>query len=484
MSELPRTWRVSTVGELNQFAGRTVDPKVTPHIDYELFSVPIFPTRRPEIVQGKDIGSTKQSVEPGDVLVCKINPRINRVWVVGPKGPRPQIASSEWISVRVPSFDTRFLREYFSSPEFRQLIEEGVSGVGGSLTRAQPKRVAAFPVPVAPRKEQRRIADKLDAVLAKVEGCRERLDRVPQILKRFREAVLAAGYTGRLTADYRARAKLSDVTAALAEVERPPRPNRYKSRTLRVLKGSYALAVGDPEAPVVPGWPWIPLVDVARMESGHTPSRSHPEYWGGIVPWMSIPDGRDWHGKTIPETYQHTNEKGLANSAARILPQGTVCLSRTASVGYVVRMGKPMSTSQDFVNWTCTPVLEPDFLKYLLMAEGDGIRRFGEGTTHTTIYFPELLAFHIALPPIEEQRELVRRVDELLGLADSLERRYEDAVSAVAKLTPSVLAKAFRGELVPQDPNDAPAEKMLERVRGERTAGQKQRRKVGAKVPR
>jgi type I restriction enzyme S subunit len=204
------------------------------------------------------------------------------------------------------------------------------------------------------------------------------------------------------------------------------------------------------------------------MESGHTPSREHPEYWAGEIPWVGIADARDGHGRTVAETYQHTNNLGLANSAARLLPAGTVCLSRTASVGYVLRMGKPMATSQDFANWSCTSAVNPDWLKFLFVAETKAIYRFGKGSTHTTVYYPELLAFHVALPPIEEQAEVVRRVEILFALADRLEARVATARAKIDTLTPATLAKAFRGELVPQDPNDEPASVLLERIQAER----------------
>src|SRR5262249_6522778 len=148
--------------------------------------------------------------------------------------------------------------------------------------------------------------------------------------------------------------------------------------------------------------------------SGHTPSRKHPEYWGGEIPWISLPDARQHHGGVIDNTTQKTTKKGLANSAARLLPKDTVCLSRTASVGYVFRLGRPMATSQDFVNWVCSDALDPRFLMYALMAEGDHILNFGKGSTHTTIYFPEVLAFHVCIPPLTEQRRIVAKVEELL----------------------------------------------------------------------
>ena len=173
---------------------------------------------------------------------------------------------------------------------------------------------------------------------------------------------------------------------------------------------------------------------------------------------------------------QTISKEGLANSSARLLPAGTVCLSRTASVGYVTMMGRSMATSQDFATWTCTEALEPEYLMYALMAEGDDIRKFGMGSTHTTIYFPEIRALHIALPPIEEQREIVKRLKAGLARADRLEAEAARACALLDRLEAAILAKAFRGELVPQDPNDEPASVLLDRIRAERAAAPKPKR--------
>lgn len=340
----------------------------------------------------------------------------------------------------------------------------GQVGISGSDLRK-------LPVVLPPLREQERIADKLDALFARVEACRTRLDRVPVLLKRLRQAVLEAAFTGELTTEWRSRTVLTPIAQSIAQVVVPPRPNRFGSRSLAVIPGDYALAVGKPDRVLPLGWAWTALVDVAQMESGHTPSRSHPEYWGGDIRWLGIADARDHHAGLVTETYQRTNELGIANSAARVLPAGTVCLSRTASVGYVVRTGVPMATSQDFANWTCTEAVNTDWLKYLFVAEKQALFRFGKGSTHTTIYFPELMSFCVGLPPVEEQAEIVRRVDCLFALADSLESRYEAARAQVDRLTPALLAKAFRGELVPQDPNDEPADAMLARLRGEGANG-------------
>jgi len=217
-----------------------------------------------------------------------------------------------------------------------------------------------------------------------------------------------------------------------------------------VIPGDFALSVGRPEKPAPPGWLWTPLSEVARLETGHTPSRKHPEYWDGDVPWIGIKDATDNHGRVITDTLQHTNDLGIANSSARILPANTVCLSRTASVGYVVVMGKPMATSQDFVNWVCSDALDHRFLKYVLLAERSAFLRFASGTTHQTIYFPEVKAFHVCLPPLSQQRAIAH----ILGALDDkieLNRRMNETLEAMARAL-------FKSWFVDFDPVRAKAE--------------------------
>lgn len=188
-----------------------------------------------------------------------------------------------------------------------------------------------------------------------------------------------------------------------------------REATLSVIPGKFALSVGKPRLPEPAGFRWTMLTDVARIESGHTPSRAKEEYWNGPIPWIGIREATRNHGKTIYETSQSITELGLNNSSTRLLPAETVCLSRTASVGYVVKMGVPMATSQDFVNWVSGPEMSPTYLMYILMAEQDSVRRFSHGTTHQTMYYPEAKALNVLIPPRPEQDWIV----EVLGALDS-----------------------------------------------------------------
>lgn len=220
-----------------------------------------------------------------------------------------------------------------------------------------------------------------------------------------------------------------------------------RKATLRHIPGKLSLAVGMSRAGARRGWRWSALTDLARLESGHTPSRKHPEYWGGSVPWIGIQDARENHGQRIADTIQTTNELGIANSSARVIPQNTVCLSRTASVGYVVVMGRPMATSQDFVNWVCSEKLNPDFLKYLILAEGrEGLLRYASGSVHQTIYFPEAKAFHICYPGTDEQDRIVQQCDALATKTLRLTSLYKRKLDALEALKNSLLHQAFTGK--------------------------------------
>jgi type I restriction enzyme S subunit len=314
-------------------------------------------------------------------------------------------------------------------------------GTGSTFTAISKTDLEELRVRVAPLAEQRRIVAKLEKLLGKVDACRQRFAKIPALLKRFRQSVLAAACSGRLTADWR------DFKSDAPVV--PP------------------VNIGLPDlTECVDGWSWTKLTDLARLESGHTPRKTIPEYWeNGDVPWICLQDIRAANGKIINNTVLKPTMHGIDNSSARMLPAGTVVFSRDISVGYVTIMGREMATSQHFADWICGPQLKNKFLMYALMASRRHLISSEQGSTVGTIYMPALKEFYLLTPPLTEQQEIVRRVEGLFALADQIEARFENARIQVNKLTPSLFARAFRGQLVAQDPNDEPATVLLERTR-------------------
>lgn len=424
MTQYPEKWAVLSIDALNQFSSRTIDPSKTPNQWFELYSVPSSATGKPEIVQGKQIGSTKISVAPGDVLVCKINPRINRVWSVAGSEKHPQIASSEWIVVRTPKVDSRYLKHYFSSPKFRELICQDLTGVGGSLTRAQPKRVATFPVPVPTSNEQKRIADKLDTVLTRVDAVNDRLARVAPLLKRFRQSVLAAAMSGRLTA---------------------------------------------PEDPEV--FPESPLHELAEMRLGKMLDKAKNR--GESASYLRNVNVR-WFQFDLEDLLEMRIEAHERENLS--VRDGDVLICEGGEPGRcaVWRHGPTALIFQKALHRarTNSEKLLPEWLVYCLKHQADSgaLQALFTGSTIKHLTGAGLARVQIPLPSVVEQTEIIRRADLLFAYADRLEARLQAAQTAAERLTPALLAKAFRGELVPQDPNDEPAAELLRRLK-ENTSG-------------
>ena len=209
------------------------------------------------------------------------------------------------------------------------------------------------------------------------------------------------------------------------------------------FRGMVPVSASTDEARAPAGWSWRLLTEAARLESGHTPSRRHPEWWGGDIPWIALPDIRALDGRIAFDTAEKINEEGIANSSARLLPKNTVVMCRDASVGYVTVMGRPMATSQHFVNWVCGPDLDPFFLAYALRASREYIRGLASGSVLPTVYMPTLKSLRVCAPPIGEQRRIVGELDAQFREVATTTRGLESRLRLVSSLPSAVLRSAF-----------------------------------------
>ena len=174
---LPNGWTCGLFGDLNQHRNKSEDPLASPNEEYELYSVPFYETGMPEFLHGKEIGSTKQIVDKGDVLLCKINPHLNRSWVVSHYRPELKcIASSEWLIFANEAVLPDFARLFFISPQFKELMLSNVSGVGGSLMRARASAVNNYPIWIPPINEQKRIVKAVYQLYDAVDSLASNLD--------------------------------------------------------------------------------------------------------------------------------------------------------------------------------------------------------------------------------------------------------------------------------------------------------------------
>jgi len=296
--------------------------------------------------------------------------------------------------------DPSFVASWFNTRDMKTLIRARAKP-SINMSNINATEVLRFPVVLPPLKEQRRIA----AILDQVEDLRAK-----------RRHVLAK-------LDVLARSLFLDL---FGEKLTAPAIDTCRDRTKTPRRCS-----------------WVLLTDVAQLATGHTPDRERGDYWNGDIPWISLTDIRSLDGTEAASTLQNVTRLGIANSSAVLLPKGTVCFSRTASVGFVTVMGREMATSQDFMNWVCGPKLDPTYLMWALILSRPRLLALSSGSTHRTIYMRVVEQFRVLLPPIDVQREFARRIS-------ALEKLKVTQCASLAKLDAlftSLQHRAFRGEL-------------------------------------
>ena len=174
---IPQSWEWTSMGMCSKYESASIDPSKYKDQEFELYSVPSFETGMPDFVHGANISSSKKLVEEEDVLLCKINPHLNRTWIVEHHKKALQcIASSEWIIFRNKDINSQYLLRCFTSSYFLNLMLSNVSGVGGSLMRAQPFCVEKYLFPLPPYQEQLRIVSKTNELFAVLDSIKKNLE--------------------------------------------------------------------------------------------------------------------------------------------------------------------------------------------------------------------------------------------------------------------------------------------------------------------
>ena len=418
---------------------------------------------------GGPIGWTNKINENGPVMT------VGRVGACGAlntyKGPA--WVTDNALVVRPRRNDLRsLLRFYLSTIRWEDLH------AGTSQPLITQSLVRSLDVPLPPLAEQRRIVAQVEALLARVNAARERLAEVPAILKRFRQAILAAACSGRLTEEWREQ---HPDTKTAPRTHTNPRSVRQKGRRGANLSREGELILdGMPELPL----PW----DYYRADEVAAPSTvitygivlPGPEISGG-VPYVRQQDVLEDGTLNVAEL-RHTGQEIARKHNRSSLAAGDVllCIIRNLRVATVPKGIDGANITQGMVRIRPATSIATTYLAaYLACPHAQSwlkARYFGMDMPRVNV--EDARAIPIALPPLAEQHEIVRRVDALFKLADAIERRVAAATRRSERLTQAILAKAFRGDLVPTEAelgrregrDYEPASVLLERVRAERAA--------------
>ncbi|MGF7114662.1 type I restriction enzyme S subunit [Pseudomonas laurylsulfatiphila] len=327
--------------------------------------------------------------------------------------------------------------------------------------------------------EQTRIAQKLDELLAQVDTLKARIETIPALLKRFRQSVLAAAVSGQLTEEWRASAvNLSSAHQLHQQLKHSHEAEGGHARgnASNPTEEAHDLSPNDLPA----SW------DIAEMRDICVPGR--PITYGILKPGPELEEGipyirvADFPGNKLnPANIKKTSpEIDLQFKRARLIT-GDLLLSIRGSVGRLIKIPETLegaNITQDTARLSISPLVSTTFIYWVLLADSTQrrMKNATRGVAVRGINIGDVRAIQIPLPALEEQTEIVRRVEQLFAFADQLEAKVASAKTRIDHLTQSILAKAFRGELVPQDPNDEPASVLLERIKAQRAAAPKAKR--------
>lgn len=355
----------------------------------------------------------RRRVQDGDVIVSTVRTYLRAIAPVA-HPPENMIVSTGFAVIRPTSITSGYLGYLFQA-EF-MIAEVIARSVGVSYPAINASELMRLHAALPPREEQAAITAFLDRETAKIDALVAEQEKLIALLKEKRQAVISHAVTKGLD---------------------PTVP----------MKDSGIEWLGEVPA----HWRVMPIRLAARLESGHTPSRSRPDWWENCtIPWFTLADVwqiRDGGADVVYETKELVSELGLANSSARLLPKGTVILSRTASVGFSAIMGVDMATTQDFANWVCGSELKPEFLLLVFRSMKPEFQRLMMGSTHNTIYMPDIQAFRFALPPVKEQSAIVDHVRAKQGEFDELIGEAEKGITLLKERRSALISAAVTGKI-------------------------------------
>ena len=365
---------------------------------------------------------------PGDVLFAKITPCMEN----GKSAVAPEMSgglgfgSTEFHILRPRSgVNPRFIWHYIRQEHFRDLAEEQMSGSVGQL-RVPVTFLETFPFDLPGKELQDVIVKILDLATDSAHSAASHLAKARAAVERFRQSVLAAACSGRLTADWRAG------KASLARADLVDRRAEFD-------------AVDAPDE-----WPVVTVAEIGYVQLGGTPSRKVASYWSGEVPWVSSGEVANCR---IRRTRECISKDGLAKSSAKIYPAGTVLIAMIGegkTRGQAAILDIEATTNQNAAGVSPDrKFIDPEYLWRWAVAQYEVTRAVGRGGNQPALNKQKVQELAIAIPSLEEQAEIVRRVDQLLSSTDNLTARVGAAARRIERSSQAILAKAFRGDLSP-----------------------------------
>jgi type I restriction enzyme S subunit len=467
---MPMGWACVTIGDVT--AGKIAQQEPVGEGEFRYIDIGSVDNGAKRITEAKAVPVAKapsrarQLVVTGDVLVSMTRPNLNAVAAVLPEHDGAT-ASTGFDVLRtngsvLPEWLFRIVRS-------RTFVEAMTVLVQGALYPAvRPADIRAFPFALPPVAEQQRIVARLEALEARSSRARAALDAIPLLLDQARKSILSAAFRGNLTTEWRGTNGDSTTAAKLLmELRNAHRDSTTKSRAnaAQATEGVHELS-----SEYIPeSWAIAELQDVCHP--------TKPICYGILMPGPHRDDGvpyvrvADFPKDYIRlETIRKTTAEMHAKFSRSRLAEGDLLLSIRGTVGRIAVVPPELrggNITQDSARLSIHELVSTEFVAAMLRSPDtqNRMQRAVKGVAVRGINIGDVRPLQIPLPPLDEQREIVRRLEIAFARLDAAAEAHAAAVAELDRLDQALLAKAFRGELVPQDPADEPATVTLQRLR-------------------
>ncbi|MDO5978989.1 restriction endonuclease subunit S [Flavivirga spongiicola] len=359
---------------------------------------------------------------------------------------------------------------YYGLPGYLNIINENTSAT--TVKHLSSKSIYNIPFPIPPIKEQQRIVKKLDTFFTQLEEIKIRLDKIPDLLKNFRQAVLSKAVTGKLTEGWRKDKTLENANdwrkKIIEERKKLGLPKRTPGLVFENVSQPY-------QVPKIWSFGYLQnFGEFTRGKSKHRP-RNDQRLFGGNYPFIQTGDVARSNG-LIENHTQTYSEFGLSQS--RLFPKGTLCITIAANIAETGILDFDSCFPDSVVGYLpYKGMYSSKFAMYYLRTIQRDLEHYAPATAQKNINLGILFKIAFPVPPKLEQDEIVKRVDNLFSKANAIEKEYETLIKKIDYLPQAILQKAFKGELVEQLPTDGDAKGLLEEIKKLKKEGEKTTKK-------
>ena len=370
-------------------------------------------------------------------------------------------------------------------------LVKNAKGIGVQNISAKDIEALVFPLP--PLNEQKRIVAKIEELFSELDNGIAALKTAREQLKVYRQSVLKHAFEGKLTAKWREdnadklespeqllariqqerearyQEQLEDWKAAVKEWEANGKEGKKPSKPKVFVKQGEIVAGSDLGFDIPETWKSMLIGNVFSVHVGGTPSRKKKEFWDGDIFWVSSGEVAFCEIFSTTETITTT---GYENTSTEIHPKGTILLAMIGegkTRGQVAILRVPAAHNQNTAAIRVSEIgFSPEFIYYFFQSQYEYTRRVGSGNNQKALNKNRVASIQFPLCSVEEQVAVVQALAEKLSFVENLNKELNIQLEKAEILRQSILKKAFSGQLVPQDPSDEPASKLLARIQAEK----------------